>query len=566
MRMMRNVLLAGASASGKSTLARALGRTVIHTSTKLRELAEARPEGITGHGDFAESMYRFGRQMDIAVPHWMEGDALEAVGRGVVVDAIRSDEQLHTWEAYAPLREIPGSLRERTRCVRVNVMCGREELDRRHRARGTVPPRYPVYYLYEPEYIWYSDRVPLSAAVQAIRRLQGGGYADAVIGAQYGSEGKGKLCSLLAPGYDVLVRSGGPNAGHWVRDVLELDAEDSSGYNVQFLGNGARVNPGGLMYCFHSLPSGSLHNLNARLMIAAGASINPAEFLQEVRDVFRLRAEIRGDTRSWSTTDLQRDQLLLDYGVVPIVGTDAASEQSLVAGIGSTGQGVGAAQLRRIMRVKRPQQLRELSQVYGHVSGTLQDELTDGARVMLEGTQGSGLSLYHGPYPYVTSRDTNVAGLLSEVGIPPSWVRDVWLVVRSLPIRTGGNSGPFGSQELSWEEVEDRLGLDRGKLSGREITSTTKRLRRVAEFDTAQFKAACMTNTPTRLFLTFGDYIDRGAAGVRKWADLPSKVMEFISLLEAIAFCPVAGVSTGPYNHEVAWRPGFEPMLELPLR
>lgn len=506
------VLLAGPSASGKSTLARALGMHIVSTSARLRALLEEHAKDTWGDEATAkwgwdvgkinpDELFRFGQELDRKNPHWLEADALEGHGMGVVFDAVRSQAQEEVWS--------------RMPTIKVNVACGEGELERRHRLRGTSAPQYVPFAFKEPDFVWRSDLVPVAHAVQAIRYMTGGGYADVVIGAQYGSEGKGKLCSLLSPGYDVLVRSGGPNAGHWVR-------------------------VGDKKYCFHSIPSGVFTNGNARVMIAAGAALNPDQFLKEVSE----------------TGCAQR--LLVDRNAVNIVPTDSESEAGIVNAIGSTGQGVGAALCRRIARKLVGYGLpgsNPLTEYMGSVSFTLSRELHHGARVMIEGTQGSGLSLFHGPYPFTTSRDTNLAGLLSEVGIAPTWVRDVWLVVRSLPIRTGGNSGPLKG-EMDWGRVENRLGMPSGTLKERERTSTTNRIRRVGEFDTTQFEEACWLNSPTKLFLTFADYINPNAAGVRDWDKLPADVVAFAKHLEEIAHCPVVGVSTGPDNSDVAWRPG----------
>ena len=79
-----------------------------------------------------------------------------------------------------------------------------------------------------------------------------------------------------------------------------------------------------------------------------------------------------------------------------------------------------------------------------------------GGRVLVEGTQGTGLSIFHGAYPYVTSRDTTVSGCLSEAGISPIRVRNTIMVCRTFPIRVqnppDGSSGPM-RHELEWEDV-----------------------------------------------------------------------------------------------------------------
>lgn len=519
MKIRKTILLAGVSGSGKSTLARMLGREVISTSAMLR----ARPEFKAARAS-DESLFALGNRLDEDWPHWMEGDVQAARGRGVVVDCIRSPTQDEVWRLGGEV-------------VTVNVVCEARELARRHAARRTALPKHPVYAFGNPDFVWRSDLVPVGQAVAAIRSMSGGGFADVVVGAQYGSEGKGKLCALLAEQYDVLVRSGGPNAGHWVRE------EGSSG--VREVGENREA----YEYCFHSIPSGTRANPRAKVMIAAGAAFSPEAFHREVMETGCA------------------ERLTIDRNAMPIWKEDVLAENqhnynrdgtsSLVFQIGSTGQGVGEALRRRIKRhvMSRMEAFRNF---YGHVSSLVLEELEQGSGVMLEGTQGSGLSMYHGPYPFVTSRDTNVSGMLAEVGVPPSWVRDVWMVVRSLPIRTGGNSGPM-HEELTWSQVESRLGYPEGYLMGREKTSTTNRIRRVGEFDATQFRMACRINRPTKLFLTFADYISPGVSGVVNWWGLGPEVEAFVAMLEAIAECPVAGVSTGRTNREVAWRPGYEP-------
>src|SRR5439155_8680830 len=107
-------------------------------------------------------------------------------------------------------------------------------------------------------------------------------------------------------------------------------------------------------------------------------------------------------------------------------------------------------------------------------------------RILLEGTQGTGLSLHHGYYPYVTSRDTSVGGCLAEAGISPSHVRRIIMVCRTYPIRVqdppDGTSGPM-SNEIDLKEISKRSGIELKELEKIEITSTTHRKRRIAEFD-----------------------------------------------------------------------------------
>ncbi len=172
-----------------------------------------------------------------------------------------------------------------------------------------------------------------------------------------------------------------------------------------------------------------------------------------------------------------------------ITDDDIKSETELIKNIGSTGQGVGAATARRIMQRKKGTLLakhtRELKPYLGNALEVLEDAYSRNEKVLLEGTQGTGLSLYHGIYPYVTSRDTTALGCLAEAGIPPNRVRKVVMVCRTYPIRVESpekeTSGPL--RDISWEEIARRSGYSAEKLRKAEKTTTTGRRRRIGQLN-----------------------------------------------------------------------------------
>jgi adenylosuccinate synthase len=172
----------------------------------------------------------------------------------------------------------------------------------------------------------------------------------------------------------------------------------------------------------------------------------------------------------------------------------------------------------------------------------LHEVIDDGGHVIVEGTQGFGLSLLHGAaYPFVTSRDTTAAGFAMEVGLSPRLIDDIVLVVRTFPIRVGGPSGPL-SHETTWEEV--------GTLSGApmvlpEYTSVTKRLRRVAHFDMNAVKLACNYNRPTSLAVMGLDRIDYANTGITEMASLTPRAARFLEELEFATGVPVEFGGTG---------------------
>jgi adenylosuccinate synthase len=342
------------------------------------------------------------------------------------------------------------------------------------------------------------------------------GSVDVLVGGQFGSEGKGFVMQHIAHEYSVLCRVGGPNAGHSVTDPRD----------------GSKVS-------YYHLPSGIMHSPNAEILIGPGAVINPEVLLKEIHV-----AESRG-IQVWN-------RMTIDRNAVVISADDIASEQSIVGSIGSTGQGVGAATLAKISRRGTARLAKDTPGVFNNRVGDTREildrRISSGARIMMEGTQGTGLSLHHGFYPYVTSRDTTASGTIGEMGIPPRDVNRVFLVCRTNPIRVqspdGGTSGPMGV-ELTWDDVAVRSGVAADSLRVSEKTTTTKRLRRVAEFDFSWLRRSCSLNRPTDVALTFVDYIDRANSGVGRFDQLTEETHKFIEHIESVAGAPVSLISTG---------------------
>ena len=341
---------------------------------------------------------------------------------------------------------------------------------------------------------------------------------DVVVGGQYGSEGKGHIAAYLARDYEVLVRVGGPNAGHTVAS--------HSG-----------------VYTYHQLPSGC-RDTNARVLLGPGMTI----------DVEGLLGEI-------SECRLGPDRLFIDPQAMIIEAEDRLAEKEIVTKIASTGRGGGAAAARRI-RGRQPgivRLARDIPQLRDYVGtgpnfrGSTRKQLEIAYRqnlsILLEGTQGSGLSLYHGTYPFVTSRETNVAGCLAEAGISPSRVRRIIMVVRPTPIRVGNpdggteSSGPL-KHEVTFEAVAKSANLDASEVLGAEITSTTRRPRRVGWFEWEQFRDACALNAPTDIVLTFADYIQKSNREARRFEQLSEDTIKFIEELERVAHAPVSLINT----------------------
>jgi len=522
---MQIILLSGGVSSGKTTLSteldRQFGLELLKTKDVIRALA-LKKLGRELEVD-RRAMQLFGEALDKQTAGRWVCDALKKVLRSsnqsVVVDSVRIRQQIRVIrQAYgfgvvhihlkAPERVLAGRYKKRTRT-------GLREL-KTYSAVASNPTEAAVGELeaIADVVIDTARCTPSDVLVRAATHLglysrDYGRVVDVLVGGQFGSEGKGHIASYLSREYSFLVRVGGPNAGHKVFVVPEP-------------------------YTHHQLPSGTLRNPNAQLVISPGCVLNVENLLREIADC---------------KVGFQR--LAIDPQAMIITPADIASEAPLVKGIGSTGQGVGSATARRIVGrasgVKLAKDISDLRPFIRETWPILENAYRDGHRVLVEGTQGAGLSLFHGQYPYVTSRDTSVAGCLSEAGIAPRRVRKVVMVCRTHPIRVespaGGTSGEIGI-EINWNEVSKRSRIPTKQLKRDEKTSTTHRQRRVAEFNWEILRRASALNGPTDIALTFVDYLHPKNQKARRFEQLDSTTINFIEEVQRVTAAPVSLIST----------------------
>ncbi len=237
-------------------------------------------------------------------------------------------------------------------------------------------------------------------------------------------------------------------------------------------------------------------------------------------------------------------RLVIDANAAMITDDDRRAEASsgIIGRIGSTGSGTGSAVARRVGRSSAvlARAVPELAPYVDDAPRRLREILDEGGRVIIEGTQGFGLSLLHSPhYPKATSRDTTAASAVSEAGLSPLDVDEVVLVLRAFPIRVAGNSGDFGSEELSWNTIA-REGGHRTELA--EYTSVTRRIRRVARFDPHLVRQAISCNQPSLIVLNHVDYVDAGCAS----GSLTRKSTDFIDDVARRIGRPIDLVGVGP--------------------
>ena len=328
---------------------------------------------------------------------------------------------------------------------------------------------------------------------------------DLVCGGQAGDEGKGKISAYLSykGDYEYCVRVGGPNAGHTV--VMD-----------------------GQSYTLKNIPSGFL-NPHTKLVLGAGAYTKTQWLLKEME------------------LTSTRDRLIIDPYAVLISDEETAAEQGaghFMKHIGSVGTGLGQAVKDRIERrnVKFAKDEPLLKDFIAEVPELLNRALDKGQNILLEGTQGIKLSLLHGEYPFVTSRDTTACTFLAEAGLGPKSVRDVYVVFKPYVTRVG--PGPLEKELTNEKELEIY------HTKGHEIGSVSKRLRRVGEFENKSAARAIMINNATKIAITHIDMFP-GNDRVKKYEDFTPQAKAFLESMKALAkevypHPQLALISTGP--------------------
>ncbi|MBN1418107.1 MAG: adenylosuccinate synthase [Planctomycetes bacterium] len=332
----------------------------------------------------------------------------------------------------------------------------------------------------------------------------------AILGVQWGDEGKGKMVDVLTESFDVVVRfQGGANAGHTVR----IGDEE---------------------FILHLIPSGILHP-GKICAIGNGVVLDPRGILQELDD---LEARgIRAEGRLWLS---DRAHVVLPHHKA----LDRAAEASAGGGkIGTTLRGIGPCYADKVARsgirladlTDRDRFARRLAQVleeknrilrsiygarevpfddvveeysaYGRrlrpmirdVSSVLEAFDRQGLRILFEGAQGALLDIDMGTYPYVTSSNTGLGGIATGTGFSPRRIGHVWGVVKAYATRVG--AGPFPT-ELRGESAEDL------RERGHEFGATTGRPRRCGWLDLVALRHTLRVCDVDSIILTKVDVLD----------------------------------------------------------
>ncbi len=420
----------------------------------------------------------------------------------------------------------------------------------------------------------------------------------AIIGAQWGDEGKGKIVDLLAPHFDIVTRyQGGHNAGHTV--IIRREGVDHK-------------------FVLHLIPSGITHP-GKICVIGNGVVVDPQALLNEIDGLHAQGIEVNHRNLLISN----RAHLILPYHVALDRRIEASRGGNAV---GTTMRGIGPAYEEKMARrgiragdltdpaalteklATNAQQANRLLTMLGgepidekkliedgerwceliapHICDTtyfLNNSARAGRALLLEGAQATMLDIDHGTYPFVTSSNSSVGGACTGAGIPPSLINATIGVIKAYTTRVGG--GPFPT------ELNDALG-EHIRARGGEYGASTGRPRRTGWFDAVVARYAVMVNGLDALALTKLDVLDdldeikicvayridgretdqvpydanqmaaaepvyetmpgwkESTVGVSGIEDLPARAKAYIDRLSELSGAPFALVSTGAERNE----------------
>jgi len=414
---------------------------------------------------------------------------------------------------------------------------------------------------------------------------------DVLLGLQWGDEGKGKLVDFITPNYDIIARfQGGANAGHTL------------------IFNGEK-------HVLHLIPSGIFRD-NCINIIGSGVVIDPIALVEEIRTLENLGVDVLSKLKISKRAHL----ILPTHRMLDKVSEIEKGENK----IGSTLKGIGPAYMDKTGRngirigdinnnlknkyedlVEKHYNLIKGKIVPSQIDiSSLIDErnkwnesikvlrsfdlidseyyinkaLKERKTVLAEGAQGSLLDVDYGTYPFVTSSNTTISGVISGLGVPPSSIGNVAGIFKAYTTRVG--SGTFPT------ELDNEIGEEMRRI-GHEFGATTGRSRRCGWLDLPALKYSCMINGVTELNIMKLDilshfdtikictgynvdgeiykdtipfdvsvniepiYIEMKGWNVditecKEFDELPQEAKDYISFIQLETNCPITRVSVGP--------------------
>ncbi|HJA71851.1 MAG TPA: adenylosuccinate synthase [Candidatus Lachnoclostridium stercoravium] len=421
----------------------------------------------------------------------------------------------------------------------------------------------------------------------------------AIVGANWGDEGKGKITDMLAQDSDIIVRfQGGSNAGHTIinnygRFALHLlPSGVFYGHTTSIIGNGVALNIPYLIKEIRSLVEQGVPE--PKVLVSNRAQIlMPYHILFDEYEEERLGGKSFGSTKSGIAPFYSDKYAKIGFQVSELFDEAALKEKV-----------VRVCQMKNVMLEHLyhkpaidPEELYKTLLEYRDmiapyvcdVSAYLHEALKEGKRVLLEGQLGSLKDPDHGIYPMVTSSSTLAAYGAIGAGIPPYEIKDIITVVKAYSSAVG--AGAFVS-EIFGDEAEElrKRGGDKG-----EYGATTGRPRRVGWFDAVASRYGCRIQGATEAALTVLDvlgYLDEipvctgyeidgkvvkdfpvtvelekakpvltklpgwkcDIRGIKKYEDLPQACRDYIEFIEKEIQTPVTMVSNGPGRDEIIYR------------
>ena len=411
----------------------------------------------------------------------------------------------------------------------------------------------------------------------------------AVVGSQWGDEGKGKIVDWLSQRADVVVRfQGGHNAGHTlvidgVTYRLSLLPSGVVQNKLSIIGNGVVVDPWALLEEIDTLRSQGVHITPGNLRIAENACL----ILPLHRDLDVLREEARGGKAIGTTRrgigPCYEDKVgRRGVRVCDLMDREALESRvdALLAHHDVLRRGFGADPVDREALLTDIAAIAERIGPFVDVAWRVLDEARRaGRRILFEGAQGIMLDVDHGTYPYVTSSNTVAGQAATGTGVGSGAVDYVLGIAKAYTTRVG--AGPFPT------ELDDEIGEGLGER-GREFGTVTGRKRRCGWFDAVMVGQAAKVGGIDGIVLTKLDVLDglgeikvcveyrlndaalsrlpssaadqaavepvyetmegwhESTRGARSWADLPATAVKYIRRIEELISVPVALVSTSP--------------------
>jgi adenylosuccinate synthase len=275
----------------------------------------------------------------------------------------------------------------------------------------------------------------------------------------------------------------------------------------------------GKKYGLRMLPSAFMQK-NCRLLIGPGVLVNPEILLKEMK----------------LTESASRVGIDPQCAIIEAKHIEADKVGHLARDIRTTGTGTGPCNAERALRkVRLAREAKELEDYITDVPLEVNKAIDGGKQVLIEGTQGTYLSLFHGTYPYVTSKDVTASAACSDVGVGPTKVDDVIVVFKAFTTRVG--AGPLPN-EISPAEAEKRGWTEYGTVTGRP--------RRASPFNVELAKRAVMLNSATQAAVTKVDVLFPECKGATSYNRLNKDAKAFIENIEKEIKIPVTLIGTGP--------------------